>query len=87
MTSAPGPGLTSSPALGGLEVPALVIHGLSDRMVHVSGGRATAAAIPGCELMLVPGMGHDLPPALWPMFVDAIERTARRASLSPTNPT
>jgi pimeloyl-ACP methyl ester carboxylesterase len=59
-------------------VPALVIHGLADRMVHVSGGRATAAAIPRAELMLVDGMGHDLPTELFGTFADAIHRTARR---------
>jgi pimeloyl-ACP methyl ester carboxylesterase len=69
-------------ALRALTVPALVIHGLSDRMVHVSGGRATAAAIPGCELLLIPGMGHDMPPDLWPTFIDGIVRTARRDALS-----
>lgn len=63
-----------------LDVPTLVIHGLSDKMVNVSGGRATAAAVPRAELMLVPGMGHDLPPALWPTVIDGIERTARRAA-------
>ena len=62
-----------------VRVPALVIHGLSDRMVHVSGGRATAAAIPGAELLLVDGMGHDLPPELFRTFTDAIHRTASRA--------
>ena len=62
-----------------LQVPTLVIHGLSDRMVHVSGGRATAAAIPGAELLLVAGMGHDLPPELFRTFADAIHRTASRA--------
>ena len=36
---------------------------MADKMVHVSGGRATASAIPGAELVLVDGMGHDLPPA------------------------
>jgi pimeloyl-ACP methyl ester carboxylesterase len=65
--------------LAGLTIPATVIHGLSDRLVHVSGGRATARAIPGAELLLIPGMGHDLPRALWPTFADAIQRTARRA--------
>ena len=68
-----------SRALHAVTAPALVIHGLADRMVHVSGGRATARAIPGCDLLLVPGMGHDLPEALWPVFADGIERTARRA--------
>ena len=43
-------------------MPTLVVHGLADKMVHVSGGRATAAAIPGAELLLIDGMGHDIPP-------------------------
>lgn len=47
-----------------LRVPALVIHGLADPMCDVSGGRATAEAIPGAELILIEGMGHDLPRAL-----------------------
>lgn len=47
-----------------LNVPALVIHGLADRMCDPSGGRATAEAIPGAELALIEGMGHDLPPGL-----------------------
>ncbi len=67
-------------ALRELTVPALVIHGLADRLVHVSGGRATAAALPAAELMLVPGMGHDLPEALWPVIATAVARTASRAA-------
>jgi pimeloyl-ACP methyl ester carboxylesterase len=67
-----------TPSLRSLQVPTLVIHGMSDRMVHVSGGRATSHAIPGSELLLVPGMGHDVPPDLHHTFVDAITRTARR---------
>jgi pimeloyl-ACP methyl ester carboxylesterase len=66
--------------LRSLRVPALVVHGMADRMVHVSGGRSTAAAIPGAELVLVEGMGHDLPPALFESLVDAIARTADRAA-------
>ena len=68
-----------SRALHEVTAPTLVIHGLADRLVHVSGGRATAHAVPGAELLLIPGMGHDLPTALWPTFADGIERTARRA--------
>ncbi len=67
------------PRLRGLRIPATVVHGTSDRMVHVSGGRATARAIPGAELVLVDGMGHDLPRELFPTFVDAIERSVTRA--------
>ena len=69
-----------SSRLGQLTMPTLVIHGLDDKMVHVSGGRATAAAIPGAELMLVPGMGHDLPAELYDHFVAAIRRVADRAA-------
>lgn len=69
-----------SRALRKLKMPALVIHGKADKMVHPSGGRATARAIPGAELILVPGMGHDLPLALHPLFADGIERTAMRAA-------
>jgi len=66
-------------ALRSLRMPALVIHGLADKMVHVSGGRATSNAIPGSELLLVEGMGHDLPVELYDTFVAAIRRTADRA--------
>jgi len=62
-----------------IDVPTLVVHGLADKMVHVSGGRATARAIPGAELLLIPGMGHDLPIGLHETFVEAIRRVAHRA--------
>jgi pimeloyl-ACP methyl ester carboxylesterase len=68
------------PRLRSLRIPALVVHGDSDRMVHVSGGRATARAIPGAELLVVEGMGHDLPPELYDTVVDAIERTIGHAA-------
>ncbi len=61
-----------------LRMPTLVIHGLADKMVHVSGGRATAAAIPGAELVLIDGLGHDMPAQLWDTFVDGVRRTADR---------
>ena len=70
---------TAGPRLHALRVPTLVVHGLADKMVHVSGGRATAAAIPGAELLLIDGMGHDLPPDLFDTFASAIRRTADRA--------
>ena len=58
--------------LRSVSVPTLVIHGAADPLVAPSGGEATAAAIPGAELWLVPGMGHDLPRPLWPELVDRI---------------
>ena len=68
-----------TPKLRELDVPALVIHGKNDVLVNPSGGRATAKAIPGARLKMVEGMGHDLPRALWPEFVDQIAANAARA--------
>ena len=68
-----------TPRLRKLKLPALVIHGKNDVLVHPSGGRATAKAIPGARLTLVEGMGHDLPRALWPDFVKEIAANATRA--------
>ncbi|MGH9067861.1 MAG: alpha/beta fold hydrolase [Acidimicrobiales bacterium] len=65
--------------LGRLEMPTLVVHGESDPLVNPSGGRATAAAVPGAELLTVPGMGHDLPSPVWPMLIDAIVANAERS--------
>lgn len=58
--------------LRSLRVPTLVIHGPDDAMVNVSGGRATAAAIPGAELVIFDGMGHGLPQPLWSDFATRI---------------
>ncbi|MDP2775705.1 MAG: alpha/beta fold hydrolase [Nocardioides sp.] len=68
-----------SARLKSLRIPALVVHGLADKMVHVSGGRATAAAIPGAELLLIDGMGHDMPRPLHETIASGIRRTADRA--------
>jgi pimeloyl-ACP methyl ester carboxylesterase len=67
-------------ALGSVHAPALVIHGEDDALINVSGGRATAAAIPGAELLVIPGMGHSLPPEVWDQLVEAIVANATRAT-------
>jgi pimeloyl-ACP methyl ester carboxylesterase len=64
-------------ALAKVRVATLVIHGEADPLVDPSGGRATAAAIPGARLKLVPGMGHDLPPELFGEFVADLARHFR----------
>ena len=69
-------------ALRGLKVPTVVLHGADDPLVQLVDGRASAAAIPGADLRVIPGMGHDLPPALYPTFVDAICAAAARAKTS-----
>lgn len=66
-------------ALGGLKLPVVVLHGADDPLLMKVGGEATAAAIPGAELRVIPGMGHDLPFGLYETFVDAIVTAASRA--------
>jgi pimeloyl-ACP methyl ester carboxylesterase len=66
--------------LGGVRAPTLVIHGTADPLVRPSGGRATAKAIPGARLLLIDGMGHDLPRGVWPQVLDGIEDVARRGA-------
>lgn len=66
-------------ALGKVTVPTLVVHGAGDPLVMPTGGEATAKAVPGAELLVVEGMGHDLPEPLWPQIVDAVAANARKA--------
>ncbi|MGH7024853.1 MAG: alpha/beta fold hydrolase [Caulobacteraceae bacterium] len=65
--------------LASIKVPTLVIHGADDPLVPIEGGRDTAASIPGAELLVIPGMGHDVPPALYDTLAEAIDGVARRA--------
>ena len=58
--------------LGQIDVPTLVIHGDRDRMVHPTGGAATARAIRGARLETIAGMGHDLPAGAWERVTDLI---------------
>ena len=68
-----------------LEVPTLVIHGLADRMCDVSGGRAVAEAIPGAQLVLIEGMGHNLPPGLRDGLAERIAAFVLRHEPQTTN--
>ena len=68
-------------ALASIKVPVLVIHGTDDSLVPVEGGKETAAAIPGARLILIEGMGHDIPHGgAWPQIVEAIEAHTRKAT-------
>jgi pimeloyl-ACP methyl ester carboxylesterase len=66
-------------ALRALATPTLVIHGAADPLIRVEGGRDTAEAIPGAELLVIEGMGHDLPRGAWPRIIDAIAAHATKA--------
>jgi pimeloyl-ACP methyl ester carboxylesterase len=71
-----------TPLLRKITAPTLVIHGDRDRMVHPTGGAATARAIPGARLETVRGMGHDLPEGAWPTILDLIDKHARSSDVT-----
>jgi len=73
--------------LATVRAPTVVIHGLADPLVSVSGGRALARAIPGAKFVGIPGMGHDLPRALWGRIADEIAGVAARGETQPQAPT
>lgn len=63
-----------------VRIPSLVVHGEDDPLVDVSGGKATAAALSvsgTAELLVLPGMGHDLPRQLWPVILDALDAVTK----------
>jgi len=67
--------------LASLRVPTLVIHGDRDPLVALSGGERTAALVPGAELLVLEGMGHDLVPAYIGPIVEAVTSLASRAAV------
>ena len=68
-----------SPLLAALRVPTQIIHGQDDPLVPVAAGHDLVAKIPGAQLDVISGMGHDLPMPLWPRFVAGIASAAGRA--------
>ncbi|HUO70583.1 MAG TPA: alpha/beta fold hydrolase [Solirubrobacteraceae bacterium] len=69
-----------------ITAPTLVIHGDRDRMVHPSGGRATAAAIPGARLTTIAGLGHDLPAGAFDGLIELIAAHAGEADRAQSAP-
>ena len=66
-------------ALGGIAAPTLVVHGTADPLVTLSGGEATAAAVPNATLLTFDDMAHDLPRARWDEMIDAMHANTARA--------
>jgi pimeloyl-ACP methyl ester carboxylesterase len=62
-----------------IRAPTLIIHGREDPLVPVGAAHDLHALIPGSRLEIIPGMGHDLPAALIPRFVELIAAHTRRA--------
>jgi pimeloyl-ACP methyl ester carboxylesterase len=72
-------------ALRSLRVPTLVLHGADDLLCDASGGRATAEAVPDARLVIIDGMGHDLPRQLWPEFATHIAELVHRTEAATAN--
>jgi pimeloyl-ACP methyl ester carboxylesterase len=68
-----------SPILAGIRLPTRVLHGRADPLVPLAAGQDLKAKIAGAEIEVVEGMGHDLPAALYPRFVQSIAAAAGRA--------
>jgi pimeloyl-ACP methyl ester carboxylesterase len=65
--------------LSSISLPTLVIHGSEDPLLSPEGGKDTADAIPGAELLIIEGMGHSIPLEVWPHVMDAITNNASKA--------
>ncbi len=55
-----------------IDAPVLIIHGAVDPLIPVQAGQATADAIPGAQMEVIEGMGHDLPPAACERIVELL---------------
>lgn len=75
-----------APGLGRLRIPVLVIHGELDPMLPVENAYRTASAVPGSTLIVIPDLGHELPPAVWSEVVGAIALQAA-SQLDPSHRT
>lgn len=62
-----------------ISAPTVVVHGLADRLMRPSGGRAVARAVKGSKLHLIDGMGHDIPRPLWDEILGEIGANFARA--------
>ena len=67
------------PLLKRIQAPTMVVHGSDDPLVPVAAGRDTAFHIPGSHLVIIEGMGHDLPPGVQSMLVERIVEHCRGA--------
>jgi pimeloyl-ACP methyl ester carboxylesterase len=65
-------------ALTQLRIPTLIIHGDADPLVPLDGGRDTARTIPAARLLVLQGVGHDLPPTTWPTVLEAFFRLSHQ---------
>ncbi len=66
------------PGLNKLSLPCLVVHGDIDPLVPVTGGHDTHQNVPGAELLIIEGMGHDMPKGVWGQIVEGVALLTRQ---------
>ena len=71
--------------LSKIDVPTLVVHGSDDPLIPLEAGKDTAANIRGADLLVVQGMGHEIPSPLYETVAAAIVNNARRANITPVD--
>ena len=64
------------PPLRELHKPVLIMCGDADPVLRPRASRDTAAAIPGARLVILPGVGHALPSAVWPTIAEEMRTLA-----------
>lgn len=67
------------PMLAAITAPTLVIHGADDPLIPLEAGREAAQVIPGARLLVIDGMGHDMPTGVWPEILAAVSELTRYA--------
>lgn len=67
-------------SLSSIKVPTLVIHGSGDPLIPIEAGKDTARVISGADLLIIEGMGHDLPTGSWSEIVNAISHHVKKAT-------
>ncbi|MEO1043542.1 MAG: alpha/beta hydrolase [Pseudomonadota bacterium] len=69
-----------------ITAPTLVIHGTADPLVPQAAGEDVARTIAGAELVLIEGMGHDLPPKHLPQITERILGHLQATETQPADP-
>ena len=66
--------------LSDISAPTLVIHGRDDPLVDLACAEDVQKTIPGAEMLVIDGMGHDYPDGAVPQIADAVLDNAKRAN-------
>ncbi|MGW0551161.1 alpha/beta fold hydrolase [Streptomyces altiplanensis] len=74
------------PEIGAITRPTLVLHGEDDPLIKPGAGKVIASRIPGSRLVLLPGVGHELPEPAWESVATEIRGLADTARDLPARP-